>query len=384
MSWLSQALMGVFGKDSNTDTGVTSTTTRNPWGPAIPFLNNALQSGQDIFNQYSTPSPGEQSAAGQQASVLGLRQNAPAYGLAASQAQNILGGGADPNLVQMHSVAAPTVGYDMGTANPAKARATQGVLDPTTALMQQLSGQSNNPYLHQMASAATQQQQQSYQDQADDANQNLTQSVLPAIRSGAVMAGGYGGSRQGIAEGTAIGNVAKVNARNARDLGQSAGGYYANLAGNDYEAAQQRQAQTADALNAQAEQAKQFDATNALNARSQNANFDLKAQEDTLAQNNTNNSQALQQAALLPQLYQGGLNLFNTATGATDNNYDQLMSVLGLPRSIAQQSYANYVNPLIGIAGLGGTTDLQSNSHTNSTARGSAFDIASQLAAMVH
>lgn len=37
------------------------------------------------------------------------------------------------------------------------------------------------------------------------ANNNLQQNVLPGINSGAVAAGGYGGSRQGIAQGLAIG-----------------------------------------------------------------------------------------------------------------------------------------------------------------------------------
>jgi hypothetical protein len=52
----------------------------------------------------------------------------------------------------------------------------------------------SNPYL-----AA---QSQAIQQQAD---QNLQNTVLPGINSGAMMAGGYGGSRQGIAQGNAIG-----------------------------------------------------------------------------------------------------------------------------------------------------------------------------------
>src|SRR5574340_1608629 len=55
---------------------------------------------------------------------------------------------------------------------------------------------SNNPYLDQVAQSMT-----------ALSNQNLNQSVLPGINSGAVAAGGYGGSRQGIAQGVAIGNA---------------------------------------------------------------------------------------------------------------------------------------------------------------------------------
>lgn len=51
-----------------------------------------------------------------------------------------------------------------------------------------------NPYLGAQAGAITQQ-----------ANQNLQLNQLPGIASGAVAAGGFGGSRQGVAEGVATG-----------------------------------------------------------------------------------------------------------------------------------------------------------------------------------
>ncbi|MDQ5882453.1 MAG: hypothetical protein QG616_2285, partial [Pseudomonadota bacterium] len=51
-----------------------------------------------------------------------------------------------------------------------------------------------NPYLAQMGQGIAQQ-----------ANQSLMYGALPQVNSGAVAAGGYGGSRQGIAQGLAIG-----------------------------------------------------------------------------------------------------------------------------------------------------------------------------------
>lgn len=53
-----------------------------------------------------------------------------------------------------------------------------------------------NPYLPQQAQAVTQQ-----------ANNNLFNYQLPQINSGAIAAGGFGGSRQGIAQGLAIGQT---------------------------------------------------------------------------------------------------------------------------------------------------------------------------------
>ena len=54
----------------------------------------------------------------------------------------------------------------------------------------------SNPYLGAQASAITQQ-----------ANQNLQYNLLPSVNSGAIAAGGYGGSRQGIAQGLAMGQT---------------------------------------------------------------------------------------------------------------------------------------------------------------------------------
>lgn len=55
--------------------------------------------------------------------------------------------------------------------------------------------------------------------------QNLTDTALPSVRGGAITAGGYGGSRQGIAEGLAI--------RSAND---AAGSTTANIANQGYQA----------------------------------------------------------------------------------------------------------------------------------------------------
>lgn len=53
-----------------------------------------------------------------------------------------------------------------------------------------------NPYLPAASQSITHQ-----------VNQNLQQQQLPGINSGAIAAGGFGGSRQGIAQGLAIGQT---------------------------------------------------------------------------------------------------------------------------------------------------------------------------------
>jgi hypothetical protein len=78
-----------------------------------------------------------------------------------------------------------------------------------------------NPYLPQQAQAITNQ-----------VNNNLQQQQIPGINSGAIAAGGFGGSRQGIAQGLAIGQT-----------NQALGNSLSNLYGNAYAQDQQLNAQ---------------------------------------------------------------------------------------------------------------------------------------------
>ena len=85
------------------------------------------------------------------------------------------------------------------------------------------------------------------QDQAGQISRNLTQNwqenLLPSINSGAMMAGGFGGSRQGIAQGPGLGRTQ-----------QAIGDAQTNLYAQGYNTDQQIQAQKdmqSNALSAQ-------------------------------------------------------------------------------------------------------------------------------------
>ena len=75
----------------------------------------------------------------------------------------------------------------------------------------------SNPYLDNMAGSIT-----------NRMNDNWTRNLAPSVRSGAMAAGGYGGSRQGV-----------IEANGLKDLNQGLGDSLANLYGNDF--SQQRQ-----------------------------------------------------------------------------------------------------------------------------------------------
>jgi hypothetical protein len=72
-----------------------------------------------------------------------------------------------------------------------------------------------NPWLPKMGQAITSQ-----------VTDNLQQNILPSIRSGAQSVGGFGGSRQGIAEGRAISGTNQA-------LSNSLAGMYGNAYGQD-------------------------------------------------------------------------------------------------------------------------------------------------------
>lgn len=84
-----------------------------------------------------------------------------------------------------------------------------------------------NPYLPAQAQAITQQ-----------ATQNLQTNILPGINSGAMMAGGFGGSRQGIAQGLAIGQT-------NQGITNSLAGLYGNAYAQDQQLQAQRDMQQA-------------------------------------------------------------------------------------------------------------------------------------------
>lgn len=79
----------------------------------------------------------------------------------------------------------------------------------------------NNPYLTGGIQKGINQSTNAFHQMQDDATDNLMKTVLPSIRSGAIVNGAMGSSRQGIAEGNAIGDYAKAAQRAASQFGQN-------------------------------------------------------------------------------------------------------------------------------------------------------------------
>jgi hypothetical protein len=155
--------------------------------------------------------------------------------------------------------------------NANQARINQGSLDPTGSLSMILNGEVDTRGLDAMQQAAGNRAMTGYQDMVDDAATNFTQRVAPSIRSNSLLSGQYGGSRQGIAEGNALGETNKQLARNARDLTTANMDIGTQLYGDAYNQARQQQYGAATGLNQQAVGNEQFNKTFGMGANLQNA-----------------------------------------------------------------------------------------------------------------
>jgi hypothetical protein len=163
--------------------------------------------------------------------------------------------------------------YSVGTegVDPSQARQDLGTLDPTQAMQGILGGQIDTRGLDRLQEAAGNRAMIGYQDMIDDAARGFNQRIAPSIRSNALAAGQYGGSRQGIAEGVAAAESERQLQRNARDLTTANMDIGAQLYGDAYNTARQQQYGAATGLNTQAMQNAQFGKNFGLSANAQNA-----------------------------------------------------------------------------------------------------------------
>lgn len=78
-----------------------------------------------------------------------------------------------------------------------------------------------NPYLTKALQGGVDQSKQMFDRMQGDSTRNLMENVMPGIRSNSVLSGQYGGSRQGIAEGRAIGDFGREQQRAIENFGNN-------------------------------------------------------------------------------------------------------------------------------------------------------------------
>lgn len=259
------------------------------------------------------------------------RASSPNMGYAQSGAGDVMRGAYDSNFGPVASINSPSV--DMTAA-----RRGQGVLNPTNAMYNLLSGKPDNQYLDKQAGAIT-----------DQLTRNLNENVMPGIRSEALISGQYGGSRQGIAEGLA---ASRLN----QDLAPALTGMYAGA----HENAQQRMFGTANALNQQAFQNAQANAGLNMQGQQFNANLGLQNNQQLMAKNAQNLNNRMQ-----------GLNILGTTQNMQDSNYASILNSLQNPQNTNWQNLAQYsgiINPMVG-----GSTSQDMNKNKFAGAAGGAL-----------
>jgi len=166
----------------------TETTESEPWSQASPYITSGFSEAANLYNNFDPTFYGGPTQAGFSPDQLTAQQGIRDFAVEGA-----------PEIMN------PAIGaYQQGT-NP------------------NMLNVANNPYVNNMAQAAS-----------DRAMQSL-QPELANIRSGAIMSGGYGGGRQGIAEGNALTGAADAaNQASAQIYGNAYGqglGHQANTMG---------------------------------------------------------------------------------------------------------------------------------------------------------
>lgn len=379
--------MGGSSGGSTPDT-TTNTQIIKPWGEAAKYLKGNEKQGitgvfpaaQGFFDQYSTLNPQQQGLNSGYFNTLSGRQGGINQAMGAGQA--MMGGAYDPRLGLTQGRTAGAYTANPNTANTIGGFRALGNLDPSQALQQQLSGKIDNPYLQQLQQANINTSMRGY----NDAVKQVQQNILPGIEDQAFASGGYGGSRQGVAEGL----VGQQLAQNARDLGIHAMDTGAQLYGGAYENAQGRKAQAADMLSqmgyggsqfnadvlnrmgqfnaSQRQQGNQFDAGQWQNADQYNRELDMQ-QQAARAQNRLQGMGALQQAY-----------------GMGDTTYNQQQALLNAPMAQYQNALNQYANILTPGAGMGSSSTGTSSvpTYDNSTAQmiGGGLSLAGLLSSL--
>lgn len=314
----------------------------DPWSGAIPYLmgkdnpqtpENEAGSGifpeaRKLYDSGKNYSPQMQGVNDLYTQYIRDRATSPQMQYAENGANDVMRGAYDTSLGPVQGIRnMPQVGAPQ--TNLQQARNAQGVLNPTQAIQQLLSGTPNNPYLDQQAAAITGQ-----------LTRNLQENVMPGIRSEALASGQYGGSRQGIAEGLA---ASRMN----QDLAPALTGLY----GSAYENAQQRMGATAGALNDQAFQNANTNAQRQFTANQQNVSNNLNTQQFNANLGLQNNQQQMQQNVQNLNNRMQGLNILGTTQNMQDNNYAAMMGALQSPNDYQWSQLSNYnslINPVVG------------------------------------
>lgn len=225
-----------------------------------------------------------------------------------------------------------------------------------------------NPHLMGAIQKGINQSTNAFQDMQRGATQNLMENIMPGIRSNSVLAGQYGGSRQGIAEGRALGDFATGMTQAMGRFGQNntdaavaaqAGAYDADrnrqLAATQGLGAQQYGVAHQNAANEMAAQMMNVNQHNATNEAQANRNqaANLANMQSQLTTNAQNASGALGGAGLLGGLLSGVTGNLNAQDNRGINRAAQVNSLIAPYINANSTTTSNGSQPLYENRGAG-------------------------------
>lgn len=392
----------LLSKGGSSQSGTQTQTTQQVLDPRIQQMlfgdGTGTGAGQGLLSQYqgylNQPQGAGTAAYGQQAQdflknnaggITGQLQGAATGllggGISAPQSQAAQAQGAQAQMAPQMQAAQSNgnngragILWNAGeTANAASVNAPpQNNTDLTGAYNKFVNGDAGaNPYLTGALQAGVDATNAGYNKNVNTLTDQLQRNVLPGIRSNSVLAGQYGGTRQGIAEGNAIGDFTRqLNDNNA----QLAATNSANTTGAQAQAFNQGQDRALAAT--QGLGAQQYGVAGQNAAMQQAANMQTSAQKQQAnlqnqmtgnqtaqfdatqsQQNNQFNAGLLQQAAQANQGATQQNNQFNAGLQQQTGQYNaglQQQTGLANQTSQLQTNGLNSNNTLGGMAGLSG------------------------------
>lgn len=238
-------LGGVLGGGGSKQSGTsTSTSTsQTTLDPAIQKLIFGGDGSQGLLSRYSSlldrPQDANQDRYGQIAQNYLGTYGADDYNAIHNTANGLMGG----NAAALAGIPAYAVG------NKVQAPAQNGI-DLSGTFNTLLGGGNTNALMKSLQSGNALTNEQLAQNQGNTIS-NFQKTVLPSIRGGAIAAGQYGSSRQGIAEGNAISDLTKQLNDQSTQVSLANSANNANALAGAYENGQNRALSAAQGLSAQ-------------------------------------------------------------------------------------------------------------------------------------
>lgn len=361
--------IGATAKKESSTTNQSSTSngtqTKDPWAAIVPYLTGPGGVAQSAAANFTKNGQASSDLTGALGDMAGAAK-AQAAGAAALP-------GSLPAAQQVKAqyiTNTPTIAADQ-VGVPSSFGAL-GQIDPTSAYKDLLSGNVTNSFLDQKLKANTDATNATYANLLSDATDSLSRNVLPAIRQGANLSGTYGGSRQGVAEGVALGNTNKQLGRSADSLAASLAGTNATALSDAYEAAQGRKASAAGQLGGLAVNTATGNADRNLTAATTNAGNAIDVSKFNVANDADLNKF---NAGVTLNNNKQSLDAATTGAGLNSAAYDDLLKALTGQSTYETGQLGSYADIMSMLAGLGGNIASNENSTGTSATKGKSLGL---------